>query len=118
MMDVIAANPTIKLFDTEAKDCQKSCLQHTVPEAALSLFMINNYDQDTGLDAMTGALHACFPGVPRDAIKVLVTETNDVMARAEAAASAEAAKGYHPDTSRRHHREYVPNSWKPGGNAA
>lgn len=85
-----------KFFDTEAKDCQKTCLQQTVPASAMTLFLHGNYDDYTGVDALTGAIQACFPDVEHEEILILVSETKDVMAQAEAEASrqytAEAAE--------------------------
>lgn len=92
IMTVMQTKPKMKkMFETEAMDCQKTCLQHTVPTSAMTLFQTNNYDSPSGIDAMTGAIHACFPGFPHDDINVLVKETSDVMAQLEAEAAEKAA---------------------------
>lgn len=62
-----------KFFETEAKDCQVSCLKSTIPQAALVLFMTMNDNKEEGIKSLTGASRACFPGVPREDIKGLVT---------------------------------------------
>lgn len=86
---VIASKPHLqKLFDKEAKDCQKTCLQQTVPVSAMTLFLTNNYNADNGLDALTGAIHACLPGFPHEDIAALVSDTSDAMDDAEEAAMA------------------------------
>lgn len=84
---VVSKNPEMKkFFDTIAKDCQKTCVQSTVPATAMTLFLTNNDDEAAGVDALTGAIHACFPGVPHQDINELVSDTKDLMSRAEAAA--------------------------------
>lgn len=86
-----------KYFDTEAKDCQKTCLEKTVPASAMTLFLTDNANDDAGIDALTGAIHACFPGVPHEDINLLVSDTKNVMEtdvhRAEAMAEAENGTG-------------------------
>eukprot|EP00746_Dinoflagellata_sp_MGD_P001441 gnl/MRDRNA2_/MRDRNA2_102717_c0_seq1.p1 gnl/MRDRNA2_/MRDRNA2_102717_c0~~gnl/MRDRNA2_/MRDRNA2_102717_c0_seq1.p1 ORF type:complete len:405 (-),score=76.51 gnl/MRDRNA2_/MRDRNA2_102717_c0_seq1:213-1427(-) len=89
IMTAMAQKPKMqKLFNTEVKDCQKTCLQETVPASAMTLFLTNNYEPDTGVDALTGAIHACLPGWKHEDIAVLVSETADAMAIAEQEAAA------------------------------
>jgi len=89
IMQVMQKKPDLNLyFDTQAKDCQKTCLQKTVPASVMTLFLTGNEDADAGVDALSGAIHACFPGVPHEDINILVSETKDVMDKAEAEATS------------------------------
>lgn len=112
LMQVLQNKPGMAAyFDEQAKDCQKTCLQQTVPASAMTLFLHGNYDDYTGVDALTGAIQACFPDVPHQDINVLVAETKDVMAQAEAEASRQyeaetrdRPRGYHKETETRRRR--------------
>jgi len=75
-----------KFFETVAKDCQVGCLDKTVPASALALFLTANHDEDKIVDALTGAIHACFPGVPHEDINALVADTKSLMVGAQDAA--------------------------------
>lgn len=75
-----------KVFHTQAKDCQRSCLETTVPISVLTFFLTGSEDVDAGVDSLTGAIHACFPGVPHEDINALVSETKQLMKSAEATA--------------------------------
>eukprot|EP00746_Dinoflagellata_sp_MGD_P138774 gnl/MRDRNA2_/MRDRNA2_72359_c0_seq2.p1 gnl/MRDRNA2_/MRDRNA2_72359_c0~~gnl/MRDRNA2_/MRDRNA2_72359_c0_seq2.p1 ORF type:complete len:398 (+),score=64.86 gnl/MRDRNA2_/MRDRNA2_72359_c0_seq2:168-1361(+) len=88
IMQVMQQKPGMAaFFDEQAKDCQKTCLSGVVPVSAMTLFLTNTDDPAAGIDALTGAIHACFPDVPHEDINMLVSETKDVMDDAEAAAA-------------------------------
>eukprot|EP00746_Dinoflagellata_sp_MGD_P138773 gnl/MRDRNA2_/MRDRNA2_72359_c0_seq1.p1 gnl/MRDRNA2_/MRDRNA2_72359_c0~~gnl/MRDRNA2_/MRDRNA2_72359_c0_seq1.p1 ORF type:complete len:401 (+),score=67.38 gnl/MRDRNA2_/MRDRNA2_72359_c0_seq1:76-1278(+) len=88
IMRVMAKKAELRnYFETRAKDCQKTCLSGVVPVSAMTLFLTNTDDPAAGIDALTGAIHACFPDVPHEDINMLVSETKDVMDDAEAAAA-------------------------------
>lgn len=81
---VMATKPELhKFFISEAKDCQQKCLEETVPMSVMTLFLTDKHNDDVGVDAVTGAIHSCFPGVPEDDINQLVTDTTAVMLNAE-----------------------------------
>lgn len=83
ILEVMTMTPKLqKYYEEEAMDCQKLCIQQTVAASATTLFLTDNYEENTGIDALTGAIHACFPGIREDEISVLVSETNLVMASA------------------------------------
>jgi len=85
---VMASKPALhQYFISEAKECQKNCLTDTVPMSVMTLFLTDKHNDDVGVDAVTGAIHACFPGVPEEDINLLVTETSAVMLDAEAHAA-------------------------------
>merc|ERR1712224_310525 len=80
LFKVIKKKPDLhKYFQTQAKDCQMDCLEKTVPISAMTLFLTGNEDGEAAVDALTGAIHACFPGVPHEDINTLVSVTKDVM---------------------------------------
>lgn len=81
---VIATKPEIKeFFDTKAKDCQMECLDRNVPISAGTMFEAGIDDRTKAIDAFTGAIHSCFPGVPQPDILAVVRETAAVMDAAE-----------------------------------
>jgi len=73
-----------KFFSEEALDCQFPCLEQTVPLTMKTLFLTDQQDKEVGIDALTGSMHACFPGVPSKEIRQLVTETVSVLQNAGA----------------------------------
>lgn len=86
-MKTVAKNPEMQtFFDTKAKDCQLTCVDKTVPAAAKTLFLTDNKDDVKGVDALTGAIHACFPGLPHEDINSLVAATKEVMDASQDAA--------------------------------
>merc|ERR1712151_1261536 len=56
--------------------------------SVMTLFLTDRHNDDVGVDAVTGAIHSCFPGVPEEDINALVTETSAAMLNAEASALA------------------------------
>lgn len=85
---VVEKKPKVlKFFQTEAKDCQMECLSQTVPPTVLTLFLTNNDNKGQGIDALTGAMHACFPSVPPSQIRIVVQATVDSLENATATAT-------------------------------
>lgn len=76
-----------KFFSEVAKDCQLSCIKKTVSLSIKTLFLTDQRDPKVGADAITGAMHACFPGVPSEDIHQLVDATIDVLDHAQDAAT-------------------------------
>jgi len=70
-------------FKRKAKDCQFPCLHTTIPTTALTLFLTGVTSDLVAGDAITGAFHACFPGVKSSRIQKLVKATIKKMNTAE-----------------------------------
>jgi hypothetical protein len=85
---VAKANPKVlEFFQTKAMDCQFPCLDATVPVAMKTLFLTDQSAKQVRMDAVTGAMHACFPGVPSHEIGILVKKTVGVMEKAQSTAT-------------------------------
>lgn len=76
-----------KFFEEIAKACQLPCLEKTVTVAMKTLFLTGQKDEKIGISAITGAMHACFPGVPSKEIRPLVEATVKVLTGAVAKAT-------------------------------
>lgn len=77
----------MKFFSEVAMDCQLPCVKKTVSLSMKTLFLTGQRDQKVQADAITGAMHACFPGVPSEEIQHLVDSTMTVMNHAQDAAN-------------------------------
>jgi len=74
-MSVVDKKPGVKkFFEEKALDCQTDCLKYTITESVITLVGTGNDDKEEGLNALTGASRTCFPGVPRDDVKQLISE--------------------------------------------
>lgn len=82
--EVVQKKPDVmKFFEEKALACQLPCLSETVPLAIKTLFLTNQDDKNAMSGSITGAMHACFPGVPSSAIESLVDETLGSLMKAE-----------------------------------
>jgi hypothetical protein len=105
MVSTIDENPKLKAFmDTrgqcqvrkgkcvgnampeKAKECQGPCLE-TVPLSMKTLFLTDQQDDQIGSEAITGAMHACFPGIPSGEIESMVKQTVEVLQHAQEVAT-------------------------------
>jgi len=77
----------MKYFQEKAKECQGPCLETTVPLSMKTLFLTDQSDDKIGAEAITGAMHACFPGIPSHEIERMVKETAEVMQHAQEVAT-------------------------------
>merc|ERR1719420_1983618 len=71
---------------THTKDCQETCILKATPEAVFTIFMTDNRDRRQDIDAITGALHACYPGIPQKMVRKVVDEVRVVLEKAQAEA--------------------------------
>lgn len=86
--NVIDRRPGFKRYlQRETKDCQETCIRKTVSRAALTLFLTGNQQHGESIDAVTGALHACYPGIKSTYLMDIVEETADAMQNAQDVAS-------------------------------
>lgn len=56
----------------ETKDCQQACMFTTVARSVYTLLQNNNFDKRQNVDAITGAIQACYPGISPQFSKGLV----------------------------------------------
>lgn len=87
---VISAKPKVlKFFQTKALNCQFPCLEATIPITLKTAFLTGKFsDRKLMTDALTGSMHACFPGVPSHAIRELVSEVLGELMKVPAAAAS------------------------------
>jgi len=82
---VISANPqAVEFFTKVAKDCQLKCVEKSVPLAIKTVFLTGADPDEVADEAITGALHACFPGIPSEEIKRVVDATISTAKAADA----------------------------------
>jgi len=73
-------NAKIKdFFENKALQCQLPCLEQSMSLTMKTLFLTDQQDKDVAIDALTGGMHACFPGVPSEEIEKLVVEVVGVL---------------------------------------
>jgi len=77
----------MKFFQEKAKDCQFHCLETTVSLSMKTLFLTDQQDDQIGAEAITGAMHACFPGIPSGEIESMVKQTVEVLQHAQEVAT-------------------------------
>lgn len=86
---IVARFPTAQqFFHEQGLDCQFQCLDSTVSQALKTLWLTNRQERATGISALTGSMHACFPGVPAEEIRKLVDAVTGVLEDDMAAATS------------------------------
>jgi len=78
-MSVVDKRKEVKqFFQEKALDCQTDCLKESITESVVTLVGTGNDNKEEGLKALTGASRTCFPGVPRDDVKQLISQVAEV----------------------------------------
>jgi len=78
MGKAIAKDPRLQEYlATKTKSCQEQCAKRAITGSAFTLFLYDAQDGQLIKDALTGAFHACFPGIPPQVCQETVNSAVD-----------------------------------------